>query len=405
MIRFFAAMFMGLALAGSPAAAQEYGAPLRVSAGEAYTVSMDMSETLTMRGQDINVGAAIVYRLDIVSDTPGDQRWLYTPVSFSYTDVSMLGAGIENSGVDFALLGEGVSALVRVAADIGFECRVDEYGRCLEWSNWPQWSARAENLVLMGDAFARMAFEMGRTAAVAPPSGDHGKARDGASAGEPEAEAAAQSAGANVWMEMRDPVLRSVAAFLDGIDTRSAALAMGSLHPAAAVQGRRMARGAPQTFTETWDMPFNAPPLSVAGTLVLESVDRGANSATFVRQAALDSESARASMQGVASYMIDTVLAPMQPFLSQHGADAETMTGMVEAMLPQLSVTMSETTRGVVDLQSGMARETTTDYRMVLSGPSDSADAEGTAESMEVRLNYVTRITPGAPETPRLPRG
>jgi hypothetical protein len=403
MIKLFSAALLGLALFASPAVAQEFGAPLRVAAGEQYTVSMDMTETLSMRGQEISVGAAIVYRLDIVSDDPADRRWLYTPVNFSYTDVSMAGAGLENSGVDFALFGEGMSALVRVAADIGFECRVDEFGRCLEWSNWPQWSARVENLVLMGDAFGRMAYEMGRSSADAPLE-DAGKARESLpdSRTGPEVGEQNEVSGANAWMEMREPVLRSVAAFLDGIDTRSAALAMASLHPVASVQGRRMARGAPQAFVEQWEMPFNAPPLNVSGTLVLDSVDRGANSATFVRRASLDGASAQASMQGVATYMIDTVLAPMHPFLSQQGADAATMTSMVEAMLPQLGVTMAETTRGIVDLQTGMARETTTDYVMTMSGPNDGED--GAAESINIQLNYVIRVTPGAPEPPRLPR-
>jgi hypothetical protein len=147
-------------------------------------------------------------------------------------------------------------------------------------------------------------------------------------------------------------------------------------------------------------MPFSAPAMRVNGTLVLQRVDQRQGVAVFRREATLDSESARASVQAMADDVINRVMAPMQPMLDAQGADAESMSAMVEMMLPQFNLAMSETTTGEVDLTTGMARRTVTDYVVTMSGP----ESEGAAQPVTMRLNYVMTVTPGAAPVPTLPR-
>ncbi len=81
-----------------------------------------------------------------------------------------------------------------------------------------------------------------------------------------------------------------------------------------------MTRGDTQPFVEAWPMPYEAAPLNVTGTLVLERVDRRANTATFVRRASVEPAAVRAALQSMSSYVIVSVIEPTRPYL---GADAQ----------------------------------------------------------------------------------
>ncbi len=395
MKKLLAALMFGAAIAaGSVAVAQEVGVPLNLQAGQSYTIRMDIRETIITGDEEVSVTMGAVYALDILSHTPTDRRWLYTPVSIDYSDIASLVPEAAGLGIDWALASEGISALGRVFADIGFECRVDAYGRCEEWSNWSMWSARAENTVLAVDAFARMAEAIGA------PTEETKASTTSSAAADPEG--GMSEAPPVSWATMREPVLLAISALLDGVDSRSAASMVSSFHPLAAVQGRTMTRGETQPFAEAWPMPFGAPPINVTGTLTLDRVDRRAGTATFVRHATVDAPSVTASLEGMSEYMITRVIAPAAPYFGDSAdsvPDADAMRGLVQMFLPMFNFSMEETTTGIVDLNTGMARQSTTDLTFTMNGPPDMPEASTT-----VRLNYVLTVEPGAPSLPRLPR-
>jgi hypothetical protein len=394
MKKLFAALAFGAAMFAAPlASAQQAGVPLQVRAGEVYTLRFEGTETIIAGGEETTVPFGAVYALEILSDAPSDRRWRYTPISVDYSGFANASPELSALAFDWNLLNEGLSATVRLFADIGFECRVDEYGRCIEMTNWPMWSARVENIVLAGDAFARMVQASdASTATETPKAGGMAEADSGTW----------QSGDQAPWTALREPILRGVSALLDGVDTRSAATAVSSFHPLAAVQGRSMARGEAQSFVEEWAMPYGAAPLNVTGTLTLDRIDRRANTATFVRRASLEPAAVRAALQSMSDYMITRVIEPTRPYL---GADADSlptpegMQALVQMFLPQLNVSFEETTTGVVDLTTGMARQTTSDFVITMAGAPETPELAAT-----VRARYVLTVERGAPATPRLPR-
>ena len=398
MKNWIAAAALGAALAAAPAiapeaAAREYGAPLQVEPGQTYAISLDMHEVIGSAEQNIDISGSQVYRLDILPNN----RWRYTPVTFTYGDMQALGVPVEVPPRAMQAMGEGVSAFFRIAADIGFECTVDAYGRCVSWSNWPTWSARVENLVLMADAFARYGIAMSQSGEDEVVYGDEVDETSDAEGGMAERDPT------KMWLKMREPVLQSVALFLDGITSESAASAMSTFHPAAAVQGRVMERGVAQRFAEEWTMPFGAPPILVSGELTLERVNSRANTGEFVRRSTVDADSVRAALRAMANTLANDVLAPVRPMLEEQGADADELLNMVDEILPQVGLEFVETTRGTVDLSTGMARETATQLHIVITPPAN-AESEAASEPITVDLTYTLNIEPGAPETPRLPR-
>lgn len=120
-------------LAAGPAAAQTV--PLRVGAGDVYTVSFEQTQKSGLVGEDMEVTVRQVLSLEIVDAEKG--VWRYTPISLSTDAPEASAIGQAASIVNQPAYHEAVSAMLRLGTDIGFECRVDEFGRCLELTNWP----------------------------------------------------------------------------------------------------------------------------------------------------------------------------------------------------------------------------------------------------------------------------
>ncbi len=72
---------------------------------------------------------------------------------------------------------------------------------------------------------------------------------------------------------------------------------------------------------------------------------------------------------------------------------------MLRSLLDTVDFRYQETGTGVVDLATGMVRETTTDF-VISVAPKD-----GEGEPFEMSGRTIMRVTPGAPNVPRLPRG
>ncbi len=381
--------FVGAVAFASAAGAQSVGAPLQVRTGEVYSVVIEQTESGIVGNQHLDATFRQVLALHIVDAE--NRLWRYTPVSVEYSLPSGLGVDASATSIDWRALSEGASAFLRVATDVGFECRVNEFGRCVEMSNWPFWRDRAENFVLMFDAFARMI----PPAATAP-------AADAAAPQKPSAEGEAPTANpapAFDWAAYRGPVLRGLARLLDGVDVRDAATLMSGFNPAASLQGRVLTRGQTQDIVDEAEMPFGAPPLRFAGTLRLQRIDRRNNTAIVVRRMALDAESVRASSRSIAQFLTTNLVEPISAVSGADAPTAAAMSAQVDEMLNALNFGYEETTTGVVDLASGMARETTTEFRFTMAPPGG-----GERESIEMTGTLVMRITPGAPQVPHLPR-
>jgi hypothetical protein len=388
--------FAGALLLTPSSSAQTVGVPLQVHTGEVYTMRIEQTQTTSIAGHP-EARITQVLALEIVDAE--NRIWRYTPVSMSFSFPKGLEGEPGADFIDWPAASEAVSALTRIATDIGFECRVDEFGRCLEMTNWPLWRDRAENLVLMFDAIARMApketivsgavDESGAPVVVVEPEdeleGD---------------EVIAPPPGPS-WAEMREPILRGLARVLDGIDARDAAATM--YLPAATLQGRTLTRRQNVEVADELEMPFGAPPLRMVGTLRLERIDRRANTATIVRRVTLDQASARASLRSMAQFITTNVVEPAAAAAGPKGEgppSGEALMGMLDGVLESFNFQYQETTTGTVDLATGLARETTTDVTITLSPPGPTE-----AEPFTMSARTIVRITLGAPEAPRLPRG
>ena len=383
---FARALVMASVLLSAPAAmAQTISAPVRVETGQVYTITVDQTQTSEIAGQDVEATLSHTYALHIVDAERG--IWRYVPASISYTMPTGLPAP-EGSDLNWTLINQAVSALYRVSTDIGFEYRVDEYGRCIDMSNWPMWRARVEDVVIMGDAFARM---MPQTAANDEEAAeeDSGSPKSG--------ENNAVPATPYTWERMRGPVLRGVATMLDNVDSRDVAASLAMAQPGALLQGRSLTRRQPVAVSDEFEMPFGAPSLRFNGTLQLERVNQRDNTATVVRRVSLDEASARASLSGMAQFLTTSVVQPIANSVGE-GQTAEGLSSMIQPVLDAFSMRYEEATTGTVDLTTGLARETVTEYTVSLAY-ADSATPPVTASG-----RTVIRITPGAPNPERLPR-
>lgn len=363
------------------AAAQTINTPIQVRTGDAFTVSVDYTQTADFAGQELNATMSYVYAIHVLD---AEQRlWRFLPVSVRYELPDAPGIDAAAANVNWPVVSDMMSALMRVGTDVGFDCRVDAYGRCEDMTNWPLWSARIENTALALDAAARM-YPGGGAAATA--DDNEGPKVDG-------------EAGSSTptWEQMRGPVMRGVARVIDSIDSRDAAASMASVYFPAYLQGRTLTRREIVQSVDEYEMPFGAPPLRYATTLRLDSIDRRANTATVTRRSSLDQASGRAAISAMTEFLSEALIEPLSREMpgGQPPPDRSALAEMVNSMLTEFSY--EDTTRGVIDMTTGFARETVTDYTM-------SARIAASDQPMVTRGRVVTRVSAGAPQTPRLPR-
>lgn len=364
--------FVGALLAAPLAAAQTVGVPIQVSTGDVFTVQVDYTQSTVIGEQPIDARFGYVYTIEVLN---AEQRlWRFMPVSVSYEFPSGLGVEAESLQINWAAVSDAFSAIMRIATDVGFECRVDEYGRCLELTNWPFWAARVEDLALMTDAFLRLSFP------AAAPSGSERPAV--------------------TWETVRVPTMQGIARLIDAYDARDAAAGVAGMFIPAYLQGRTLTRRQNVDVVHEYDMPWGAPPLRFTGTMRLERIDRRANTGTVVRRVSLDRESVRASVRSMTQFVTDNLVTPLASYFpeDQQPPSAEALLEMIDLGLNGLSY--EETTTGVIDLATGWARETTTDFTVTMAPP----EAAGGGDPMTARGRIVTRVTAGRPPAPRLPR-
>lgn len=380
-----------------PVTAQTINAPLRVQNGDAFTVDVVYTQSTEIGEQPVDVTMNYTYAMHVVDAAEG--HWRFVPISIGYEMPNVPGIDAEAVDINWPAMSDMMSAMMRIGTDVGFDCRVDGYGRCIEMTNWPFWSTRLENLVIAFDGVARMMPESseGEEAVLPVPAPPHRPK----SAGDVDADVETLSPGAAPpmnWERVRIPVLQGVARLIDGFDTRDAGAAMAGIYLPAFVQGRTLTRREAVSFVDEYDMPFGAPPLRYNASLTLDRIDRRANTAMVTRRATLDEESVRTSLASMTSFASEAFLTPLAAELGEEGQQmptGEALGEMLNAMLSDLAY--EETTRGVIDLSTGMARETTTDYTV-------SVRVVAEQEPVTMHGRIVTRVTAGAPDMPRLPR-
>lgn len=365
----------GAAMLLSPlASAQTVGVPLQMRTGDSFTVNVEYTQTSNLGEQEFDARMSYVYSVHVLD---AEQRlWRFMPISMGYEFPEVPGIDTQAvSSMNWAAISDAISAMMRIGTDVGFECRVDEHGRCIEMTNWPFWSTRVENMVLFIDAVARAA----PSAAAAPtPTSADGMAP------------------APDWNTLRGPVLQGVARLIDGFDSRDAAASMSSIYLPAFVQGRTLTRRQRVNFVDEYEMPWGAPPLRYTGTIVLDRINRRDNTGVVVRRATLDQASVRTSLRAMTEFVSDAVVEPLAAYYPDGEVpDGAGMADMIDMMLADLSY--EETTTGIVDLSTGMARETTTEFSV-------SARMVSSETPVTTRGRIVTRVTPTAQAAPRLPR-
>jgi len=387
------ALVCALFLATPIASAQTAGVPLQVRTGEIYTVAVEQTQTTDVAGQIVEATLAHVYALHIVDAE--NRVWRYMPASMSYAMPTGFGFEEEAAALDWTVINQAVSAALRIGTDVGFECRVDAYGRCLEMANWPLWRDRLENVVLMADAFARLMPAPAETDVPAPVAiepAEPGRKSD-------EEDMVEAAAPAIDWATLRGPVLRGIAALLDNIDPSDAGASLAMIDTPALLQGRTLTRRESVPVSVDLEMPFGAPPLRYVGTMRLERINQRDNSATIVRQVSLDEASARATVLAMSQFLTTNLVEPVAA-ASGDPESAAALSALIEPIVSAINLRYEETTTGIVDLSTGMARETTTSYTFSITPPSGADDGP----PVVVEGRTVIRITPGAPNVERLPR-
>jgi hypothetical protein len=402
----------GALMSASAAPAQTAGAPLQVRTGEEYAVRVEVSQAFGAGETQLNTTMTEVFSLRIVDAEA--RLWRYTPVAVTFS------AFDQEGDPALTFMNDAMSAFLRIGADIGFECRVDEFGACQEMTNWPVWRDRVENTVLMMDAIARWGTiqdRRAREAAAAREAEGEAEAVESELFGqEPEEESGDALPPVKIdpgesepatppmpsWEEVRVPVLAAVARLLDHVDARDAGVWMRGVYLPAGVQGRTLTRRQAQSFVDEMEMPLDAPPVRFNGTLQLDRIDRRNNTAIVVRRASMDPESLRASIRGMIDF-VDETIEPLKDDIPNAG-DIPEPDALVDMLFAAVgTISYEETATGIVDLATGMAREATTEYVIRLQ-PAEAGAASRREEGLVLRGRVVTQVSAGAPDAPRLQR-
>jgi hypothetical protein len=169
------------------------------------------------------------------------------------------------------------------------------------------------------------------------------------------------------------------------------------------VQGATLRAGAASDFTRAIALPYGGGDLIYRGTRTVESVDRAAGVAMVVSKTELDGEAFKASLLKIYDNLVTPNLKAFAQYSPEDGMAALAMSAMVrsqmEMVLSQSSLKFTDTTRGTIDLATGLARETTTEYAVTFKGGGDFDWVEGALSGTQT-----VTVSQGAPTITRLQR-
>ena len=364
-----------------------------LDAGSQYTVAMKINGSQTFFGQSQSFAYSAEMGLEAL--TGGEaQRWRWTFADLS-VDKFDLGEDFPVEALPLKEMSKLIAPLVRLMTVPGFECKVDPTGACMELTNWSTWRGGLEDTVLAGEGFAKFGL-------MVSPMGQMMFDEDGNPTQRPADQVSPEVAEFDNIMNMVSTITLNV---LDGIDTKSAgSMTMAGPWGPFAIQGADLNRvGAKLDYSLAQPLPFNGGALQYAVSRTVESVDRGAGTALVTTKADLDGKALFASLLKMFDALVTPNLAVYAKFDPENGPMASMMAAMartqIEAALKDANFTLTMTSRGTVDLKTGLARDVRTDYEGAIKGGGDFDWIEGSFKG-----DYVITITPGAPQIERLVR-
>ena len=389
-----------------------------VHPGDQFTVTMEDRQSAGSGATQTSAALTTVFALSIESE----DLWRWTPVSIRITAMPKVeGANAAAAQgvvqlISGAEMSDALSAMLRLTTDIGFLCRVDRTGRCIALENWPQWRARAENMMIMTDGFARLGSAFAPPASTPAPD-DH----DAGATGKKQTPASPRAPGTPVqnddtpappafnWNANRSKIIHAFAAVLDGFDNRSAATMLQLGDTAAGLQGRALDVGRPERAAEEWAMPFGAQPVRLNATVTVTGLDVAGGVAHVQRQSAVDEPTMRAALRVAADFFADEASA----FTGNTTGMPSGPSNPLNKLLDASDYTWSEQATADIDLTTGLARRVESHvsgtFVFATTAPArrrarSRAAPEASANTVTFEQTRIVTITPGAPATPRLER-
>jgi hypothetical protein len=364
-----------------------------LDSGSQYSVTIKAESTSTFFGQSSDLDFTTTLGLETLRGG-SDQRWRWTIANFSI-DAMDLGEEFPIQDLPLKDVSEILAPIVRLMLLPGFECKVDANGSCAELTNWSTWRGGLEDTILIFVEILDLAplFSAWPGAILMDDSSNGIPAPS--TTPDPEAENVKRAVdfGVNVLLNL-----------LEGVDPKSAGAAtMAGPWGPFMLQGADLNRTGSMNFTMTQALPFNGGALHFTGTRSVEAVDRASGTATVASTLKLDEKAMFASLLKIYDTIVTPNLAAYAKFDPENGQMAQMFGAMirtqVEAALTNAAFSWEVTTRGKVDLQTGMATESRSEYRGGLKGGGDFDWIEGSFTG-----SYVATITPGAPIVQRLTR-
>jgi hypothetical protein len=352
--------------------------------GDAYTATVKDETTFSFFGQEAKQSTRIVMGLDVLRGG-ADPRWRWT---IADAKLETLAGGDEALGIDgseLKFLNEVVGPMVRLIFVMGFECKPDAAGACAELTNLGQWRGVVEDGMLIGDGFTKM---MLLNSLPGMPGGEEFEGGPGGMGG--------------LDQRSMDLVVNIGLNLLDGWDAKSAgAVITSSTWGPIMVQGTDLRPGAPMAFSRSLPLPYGGGAIVFSGDRQVVSVDRATGTAVVVTRTKLDGKVFAASLLTMFDNLATPNIKAFAAYDPENGAAMVAMLPMLrtqmETVLNASKLDFTETTRGVIDLKTGLARETRTEYNFTFKGGGDFDWVDGKIGGVQTMT-----ITPGAPTITRL---
>lgn len=362
-----------------------------LDAGANYTLTIKSDTKQTFFGQSQSAKGTVVMGLEVLRGGM-DQRWRWTLADVTLDEVD-LGDEIPIKDLPLGDISKILAPVLRLALVPGFECKVDASGACAELTNWSTWRGGVEDTVLAAESIAKLVMLMDP---VRPSMiGDQSAARPAPPT------LSIDSQNAQRYIDFGVNVILSL---LDGFDTKTAGAAtMAGPWGPFMLQGANLSRTGAMDYTMEQPLPYDGGALRYVGTRTVESIDRANGVATVVTTVKLDDQALFASLMKIFDAIVTPNLAAFAKLDSENGPMAQMVGAMIrtqfEAALKGASLDFQVTTRGTVDLQTGLSRESRTEYTGSFKAGGDFDWVEGSFVG-----DYRISIADGAPNIERLKR-
>lgn len=388
----FAALSGAIAVSACATTADGGGAGqgVRLASNDQYSVVVRDVQKAQFFGQSTETDISYTMGLNVLrGGTDPLWRWTYSDFTVNAMDL-----GDEIPAEIMTSLGGILSPAIRLGTAIGFECKVDAAGNCAELTNWSTWRGAIEDTIMLVEGAVKIGTAFNTPGTPLDMDGD----------GAPDVGLPAAGVPGELDQRALDLMVNIALNLLDGFDNKSAgSLALSGFVGLPTVQGARLSPGGPMAFTHDIPLPYGGGALKLTGTRTVESIDRTAGTALVVSDTTLDSKAALESLLTVFDNLVNPNVQAFAAFDPEGGVGGVMIAAMVraqmEAAFAGAELSFKQSTRGVIDLKTGMAREATSVYTLSLKGGGDFDWVSG-----EVSGTQTVTLTAGAPTIARLTR-